>query len=86
MTDEGTAKQQGARESVRIEFVPKEKMPDGHIVIPIEVSGTLVWGVLEGQMTDDLRNQMNACLQHIVHSGLWRQNWDEGDTPPSHPH
>ncbi|GGY29927.1 hypothetical protein GCM10010363_08040 [Streptomyces omiyaensis] len=86
MADEGTAKQQRARESVRIEFVPKELMPDGHIVVPINAPGTLVWGVLEGQMTDDLRDEMNRCLQHIIGSGLWQQNWDDGETPPSHPH
>ncbi|MFE1550617.1 hypothetical protein [Streptomyces sp. NPDC058718] len=88
MADEGTAKreQHEQRPSVRIEFVPKENMPDGHIVVPIEVPGTLVWGVLEGEMSDDLRDEMNRCLQHIVGSGLWQQNWDGDAAPPSHPH
>lgn len=73
MADEGTAKRK-QHASVRIEFVPKEEMPDGHIVVPIEVPGTLVWGVLEGEMTPELREQMNRCLQHIIGSGLWLQN------------
>jgi hypothetical protein len=86
MADEGTAKQQRTRESVRIEFVPKEEMPDGHIVVPIEVPGTLVWGVLEGHMSNELRDEMNRCLQHIIGSGLWHQNRGGEDIPPPHPH
>lgn len=81
MADEGTAKQQRTAQSVRIEFVPKENMPDGHIVVPIEAPGTLVWGVLEGEMTDQLRTEMNRCLEHIIGSGLWQQN-QGGDQPP----
>ncbi|WP_282696290.1 hypothetical protein [Streptomyces sp. CC208A] len=86
MADEGTAKQQSMRESVRIEFVPKEEMPDGHIVVPLEAPGTLVWGVLEGQMTEELRSEMNHCLQHIIGSGLWRQNRGSDQPPQPTPH
>ena len=42
MADEGTAKDNRiARASVRIAFVPKEQMPDGQIVVPLEAPGTL---------------------------------------------
>lgn len=76
MADEGTAKDSRAARapSVRIAFVPKEKMPDGHIVVPLEAPGTLVWGVLEGEMSEELLAEMNRCLRHIIGSGLWLQN------------
>ncbi|MFB7866955.1 hypothetical protein [Streptomyces sp. NPDC056069] len=86
MADEGTAKQrERVRESVRIEFVPKEKMPDGCRVVPLMVDGALVWGVLENEMTNELRMDFNSLLDYIMTCGLYRQNWTEGEMPPVHP-
>ena len=91
MADEGTPNQQHrevapARAAVRVEFVPAEKMPDGCRVVPLEVDGALVWGVLEHEMTEGLRAEFNELLDYIVGCGLWRQHWADSETPPGHPH
>lgn len=95
MADEGTVDEQQhdecapVRASVRVEFVPAEKLPPGALVVPLTAPGTLVWGVREGEMTDALREEMNHYLEHIIGSGLWQQNWAGDDTTPpptQHPH
>ncbi|MEU9861279.1 hypothetical protein AB0D99_10405 [Streptomyces sp. NPDC047971] len=87
MTDEGTAAQQHAeRPAVRIEFVPAELLPEGHRVVGLTAPGSFVWGVREGEMSDELRTEMNQCLEHVIGSGLWQQHWADDETPPTHPH
>lgn len=86
MADEGTVEQHHERASVRLEFVPAEKMPPGELVVPLTAPGTLVWGVREGEMTPELKDEFNHYLEHIIGSGLWTQNWAEDETPPPHPH
>lgn len=91
MADEGTAKHQHRertceRPAVRIELVPAEKMPDGFRVAPIETDGSLVWAVREGEMTAGLRDEFNEYLEHVIGSGLWHQNWEDGETRSPHPH
>ncbi|MFF7851867.1 hypothetical protein ACFZDF_30410 [Streptomyces sp. NPDC007910] len=86
MADEGTAKQEeGKRPSVRIELVPEEKMPDGRLVVPVEVDGALVWAVTEGAvMGEELQTQFNQLLDYVIGCGLWGQNWG-GTAPSDHP-
>ncbi|MFJ3536992.1 hypothetical protein ACIPQA_16165 [Streptomyces sp. NPDC090109] len=86
MADEGTASQESRkRPSVRIELVPKERMPDGRLVVPVEVDGALVWAVTEGTvMGEELQTQFNDLLSYVVGCGLWGQNWG-GKAPSDHP-
>ncbi|MFE5895876.1 hypothetical protein ACFQ67_00345 [Streptomyces sp. NPDC056488] len=89
MADEGTAKQEeekGKRRPIaRIELVSKDRMPDGRLVVPVEIDGALVWAVTEGAVMDEeLQIQFNRLLEYVTGCGLWGQNW--GGTPPSdHP-
>ncbi|MZE53772.1 hypothetical protein GTY86_35795 [Streptomyces sp. SID5770] len=88
MADEGTAKQEEKgkrRPSVRIELVPEEKMPDGRLVVPVEVDGALVWAVNERKMGEELQMQFNELLDYLIGCGLWGQNWGGGTAPSDHP-
>lgn len=86
MESEGSSLTSTAR--VRIEMAPRDAMPDGCLVVPVEKAGKLIWVVREGEMSDALREEINVYLEHITHSGLWEQHWEQsGEEPPtSHPH
>ncbi|MHC3392047.1 hypothetical protein ACLQ2E_21670 [Streptomyces lavendulocolor] len=77
--------------TIQIERVPRDAMPDGHLVVPVERRGKLVWLVSADDISDTLSSQWNGLLVQITHAGLWEQKWDEGkegdtDAPPGHPH
>lgn len=84
MADEGTAKheQREQRPSVRIQLVPKEEMPDGCRVVPVEVDGALVWAVDDEEMGEGLRDEFNRLLDYMIGCGLWGQNWGGETIPP----
>ncbi|WP_147979441.1 hypothetical protein [Streptomyces sp. MS191] len=90
MADEGTAQRRNesasAHASVRVEFVPAEKMPDGCNVVLLNVGGAHVVAVRERQMTEDLRAEVNELLEGVVACGLWPPHPVDTETPRSRPH
>lgn len=78
-----------AAASVRVEFAPDGTMPDGRAVVPVEREGEMIWVVRKGEMSETARTEINHALQHIAHSGLWTQRWEDpqGETRSTrHPH
>lgn len=63
----------------RYERVPAGELPDGALCEAIETAGDLVWRVLDTEMSETFRLQINHWLERIVGDGLLRQDWG-GDT------
>ena len=60
--------------SVDMEYV--DSLPGGKVVMGLEVKdGRYTWLVVRGEVTPQARAELLACLNHIVQSGLWGQNW-----------
>ncbi|MEU8723577.1 hypothetical protein [Streptomyces antimycoticus] len=63
--------------------MPDRKLPRDRNVVRVELQGSIVWLIREGQMTEPLRQEINDILGHVTRHGLQIQRWD-GDEPP-HP-
>ena len=62
--------------SASFEFAPPE-MPMGRTCRPAERKGRFTWYIRPGEMTEQLRVETNAYLDHILGNGLWVQKWPE---------
>jgi hypothetical protein len=58
---------------ISIEYV--DSLPGGRVVMPVERDGAFGWLVVEGHVSRQAGAEMVADLGHIIHTGLWRQNW-----------
>lgn len=59
--------------AVDMRFV--DELPGGRAVMPVEHEGGFVWLVVKGHVSPQARGEMVDDLNHIVRSGLWRQDW-----------
>lgn len=77
MEDKGAPKRSSAEPEdpspVDMEFV--RALPGGKVMMPIERDGRLIWLVVKGHVTPQARTEFLADVNHMVRSGLWRQNW-----------
>lgn len=58
---------------IAMEFV--DALPGGRAVMPVERKGKFVWLAVKGHVSPQACREMVGDLNHIVRSGLWRQNW-----------
>ncbi|WP_326780393.1 hypothetical protein OG481_09615 [Streptomyces longwoodensis] len=78
MADEDTPREAGTQDGippleVDMEFV--DSIPGERVVMPLERRGKWVWLVEKGHVSPEAMQQMVQDLNHVVRSGLWRQNW-----------
>ncbi|MEU3507895.1 hypothetical protein ABZ733_08185 [Streptomyces longwoodensis] len=83
MADEKTPREAGTQDGdpgleVDMEYV--DSLPGDRVVMPLEKHGKFVWLVEEGHISPEAMRQMVADLNHVVRSGLWRQNWQPPQT------
>ncbi|MET8818519.1 hypothetical protein [Streptomyces rochei] len=58
---------------IEMHFV--DSLPGGKVVMPFEKDGALAWVVVRGEISKQAGREMVAHMNHLVRSGLWRQNW-----------
>lgn len=78
MSDDGAANTGNAEHDetpspVEMEFV--DSLPGGRSAMALERDGRLLWLVVKGDVTDQARVDLLAEMNHMVCSGLWRQDW-----------
>ncbi|MEW2161409.1 hypothetical protein AB0912_00130 [Streptomyces sp. NPDC007084] len=61
-------------------YVFSDDLPDGEILMPIFTQHGTFMAVRRGHMTQELMDELNASLRHLIGTGLW-QPGDEGKPP-----
>ncbi|WP_143052452.1 hypothetical protein [Streptomyces sp. cf386] len=60
-----------------------DELPDGKTVDMREAPGDFVWLILEGNMTEQAREEMEAQMRFLTNHGHWKQVFPGPDEPSS---
>lgn len=61
-------------------YVFSDDLPDGEVLMPILTPHGTAMAVRRGHMTQELMDELNASLRHLIGTGLW-QPGEEGKPP-----